>query len=137
MIAVAVKQRSTALFTTCIDAGSLFPHIPHDQFPGQALAVQIYREGGIRTVELGSLIFAHPDPETGQMIYPRLELVRLALPRRVYTQSHLDYVVDIIEETVARREQIPGYRLTYAPKLLRHFTAQLEPLKQASSIPLP
>ena len=119
-----------------IDAGSLLPHIPHDQFPAQALAVQIYQEGGIRTVELGSLMFAHPDPVTGQTIYPQLELVRLALPRRVYTQSHLDYVVEVIAETVARREQIPGYRLTSAPQLLRHFTARLEPIKQASPIPL-
>ena len=112
-----------------IDAGLLLPHIPQDQFPGQALAVQIYLEGGIRTVELGSLAFAYPDPETDRMVYPQLELVRLALPRRVYTQSHLDYIAEVIEETARRREQIPGYRLTYAPKLLRHFTAQLEPLK--------
>ncbi len=118
-----------------IDAGLLLPHIPQDQFPGQALAVQIYTEGGIRTVELGSLAFAYPDPKTGKMVYSPLELVRLALPRRVYTQSHLDYVVEVIEETAARREQIPGYRLTYAPKLLRHFTAQLEPLKQARTFP--
>ncbi|MBE9169925.1 tryptophanase [Pleurocapsales cyanobacterium LEGE 06147] len=114
-----------------IDAELLLPHIPQDQFPGQALAVQIYLEGGIRTVELGSLAFAYPDTETDQIVYPQLELVRLALPRRVYTQSHLNYVAEVIEETAARREQIPGYRLTYAPKLLRHFTAQLKPLKQA------
>jgi tryptophanase len=116
-----------------IDAGSLLLDIPKDQFPGQALAVQIYLEGGIRTVELGSLAFAYPDLETGQIIYPQLELVRLALPRRVYTQSHLDYVVEVVAETAARREQIPGYRLRAAPKLLRHFTAQLEPLKPVSS----
>ena len=114
-----------------IDAGLLLPHIPQDQFPGQALAVQIYLEGGIRTVELGSLAFAYSDPETGQIVYPPLDLVRLALPRRVYTQSHLNYVAGVIEETAARREQIPGYRLTYAPKLLRHFTARLEPFKKA------
>ena len=119
-----------------IDAGSLLTHIPHEQFPGQALAINLYLEGGIRSVELGSLMFAHPDPDTGQTIYPQLELVRLALPRRVYTQSHLDYVVEIVEETAARREQIPGYLLTYAPQLLRHFTARLEPIKQASHIPL-
>ena len=117
-----------------IDAGALLPHIQRDQFPGQALAVQLYLEGGIRTVELGSLAFAYPDSTTGQMVYPPLELLRLALPRRVYTQSHLDYVVDIVEETATRREPIPGYRLKFAPKLLRHFTAQLEPLKQTGSI---
>ena len=116
-----------------IDAGSLLPHIPREQFPGQALAVQLYLEGGIRTVELGSLAFAYSDAETGQMVHPPLELVRLALPRRVYTQSHLDYVVDVVAEVATRREQIPGYRLTYAPQLLRHFTAQLEPLTQVQS----
>ncbi len=120
-----------------IDAGALLNHIPPDQFPGQALAVQIYREGGIRTVELGSLAFAYRDPNTGQMVHPKLELVRLALPRRVYTQSHLDYVAEIIEETAARREQIPGYRLTYAPKRLRHFTAQFEPLAPTSVVSEP
>ena len=111
-----------------IDAGKLLSHIPQEQFPAHALTLELYLEGGIRTVEIGSLSFGYPDPKTNQMIYPQLELVRLALPRRVYTQSHLDYVAEILGKTVARSAQIPGYRLIYAPKLLRQFTAQLEPI---------
>ena len=111
-----------------VDAGHLFPHIPPAEFPGQALAVELYREGGIRSVEIGSVMFAHPDPHTGEMVYPRLEMVRLALPRRVYTQSHMDYVVKIMTGIAARREAVRGYRFTYAPEVLRHFTAQFEPL---------
>ncbi len=111
-----------------VDAGKLLPHIPHEQFPGQSLSVELYLEGGIRTVEIGSLGFAHPDPDTGQMVYSQLELVRLALPRRVYTQSHLDYVAETFAKTAARCDQIPGYRVLYAPKLMRQFTAQLEPI---------
>lgn len=111
-----------------LDAGRLLPHIPNQVFPGQALAVELYREGGIRSVEIGSVMFAHPDPETGKMVYPKLELVRLAIPRRVYTQSHMDYVVETVSKIAARREQIGGYRFTYAPELLRHFTARFEPV---------
>jgi tryptophanase len=111
-----------------VDAGHLFPHIPPAEFPGQALAVELYREGGIRSVEIGSVMFAHPDPQTGEMVYPRLEMVRLAIPRRVYTQSHMDYVVKIMTRIAARREAVRGYRFTYAPEVLRHFTAQFEPL---------
>jgi tryptophanase len=111
-----------------VDAGGLLPHIPHAQFPGQALVAELYREGGVRGVEIGSVMFAHPDPDTGQMVYPQLELVRLAIPRRMYTQSHLDYVADTFESILARSAQVPGYRLTYAPELLRHFTARFEPV---------
>ncbi len=111
-----------------VDAGRLFPHIPQGHFPGQALAVELYLEGGIRAVEIGSVMFAHPDPQTGQMVYPRLELVRLAIPRRVYTQSHMDYVVRTMQKIAARRQGIRGYRFTYAPELLRHFTARFEPV---------
>jgi tryptophanase len=111
-----------------VDAGQLFPHIPHDEFPGQALAVELYLEGGIRAVEIGSVMFAHADAKTGEMVYPKLELVRLAIPRRVYTQSHMDYVVKIMERIAMRRDKIHGLRFTYAPELLRHFTAQFEPL---------
>jgi tryptophanase len=112
-----------------VNAGSLLPHISKEQFPGHALTVELYLEGGIRTAELGSLAFSYPDPETGKMVHPKLELVRLALPRRVYTQSHLDYIAEIFSKTVARRSEISGYLLTYSAKLLRYFTAQLEPIK--------
>jgi tryptophanase len=111
-----------------LDAGRLLPHIPQSAFPGQALAVELYREGAIRAVEIGSVMFAHSSPETGVMVYPSLELVRLAIPRRVYTQAHLDYVVETLVKIAARKGDLRGYRFTYAPKLLRHFTARFEPL---------
>jgi tryptophanase len=111
-----------------IDAGRMLPHIPKDAFPGQSLVVELYLEGCVRAVELGSVAFSRKDPETGETITPDLELVRLAIPRRVYTQAHIDYVVDTISRIMNRREQISGYRITYAPELLRHFTARFEPL---------
>jgi tryptophanase len=111
-----------------IDAGALLPHIPPHEFPGQALSLELYLSGGVRAVELGSVAFAYPDPDTGETIYPRLELVRMALPRRVYTQSHLEYVAQTLGEIGERTGQLNGYRMTYAPRLLRHFTARFEPL---------
>jgi tryptophanase len=111
-----------------IDAGRMLPHIPQSQFPGQALAVEMYREGGIRCCEIGSVMFAFPSPDTGVMVYPALELVRLAIPRRVYTQSHMDYVAETAARIASRKATLRGYKFTYAPKLLRHFTAKFEPL---------
>ncbi len=111
-----------------IDAGNFLPHIPHREFPGQALTVELYLEGGIRGCEIGSVMFAHPDADTGEVVYPQLELVRLAIPRRVYTQSHLDYVAEVIARIAERADKLRGYRFTYAPELLRHFTARFEPL---------
>lgn len=111
-----------------IDAGELFPQIPQAEYPGQALAIELYRAGGIRTVEIGSVMFAHPDPDTGKIIYPRLEMVRLAIPRRVYTQSHMDYVAETAENIFRNRHSINGYRILYEPPMLRHFTARFEPL---------
>jgi len=111
-----------------VDAGSLLPHIPPAEFPGQALAAALYVEGGIRGVELGSVAFAYPDPDTGEMIHPKMELIRLAIPRRVYTQAHLDYIIQTFEKIIARKDEIRGYHITYAPELLRHFTAQFEPI---------
>jgi tryptophanase len=111
-----------------MDAAHVLPHILQSQFPGQALAVELYREGGIRGVEIGSVMFAFPDPDTGKMIYPKLELLRLAIPRRTYTQSHLDYVADCTAEIKSRANQIRGYKFTYAPELLRHFTARFMPI---------
>jgi tyrosine phenol-lyase len=102
-----------------IDAKAFLPHIPLAQFPGVALAAELYLEGGIRSVEIGTLMFG----EAAQM-----ELVRLAIPRRVYTQSHIDYVVEIILRVWERHAQIRGMRLTYEAPFLRHFTAHLEPI---------
>jgi len=109
-----------------VDAGTLFPHIPQNEFPGQALSVALYLEGGIRAIEIGSVMFAHLDEKTGEVIYPELEMVRLAIPRRVYTQSHLDYVVDVFSKIKSKLETIRGFKITYEPELLRHFSAQFE-----------
>jgi tryptophanase len=111
-----------------LDAHAVLPHIPQSEFPGQALAVELYRAGAIRGVEIGSVMFAHPDPDTGIIIYPKLELLRLAIPRRTYTQSHMDYVADTLAKIKARASSIRGYKFSYAPELLRHFTARFEPL---------
>lgn len=111
-----------------IDAKTFLPHLPPDEFPAQALCVELYQEGGIRSVEIGSVMFAHLDTNIGKMVYPKLELVRLAIPRRVYTQSHLDYVADTLVRISARKDSVRGLKITYAPELLRHFTARFEPL---------
>ena len=111
-----------------IDAGLMLPHIPPLHYPGQSLVVELYREGGIRTSEIGSVMFGKRDPETGQELPARKELVRLAIPRRVYTQSHIDYVVEAILNVFARREQLRGYRITWQTPFLRHFSCHFEPL---------
>jgi tryptophanase len=111
-----------------VDAAAFLPHIAQGEFPGQALVVELYREGGVRGVEIGSVMFATRDPETGKMIHPKLELVRLAIPRRTYTRSHMDYVAECLVRVKQRASQVRGYRFTYAPELLRHFTARFEPL---------
>jgi len=111
-----------------LDARRFLPHIPQRELPGQALVCALYLEGGIRGVEIGSVMFARKDPETGEVIYPDLELVRLAIPRRVYTQAHLDYVVETCKRLYENREEIGGLCYTYAPELLRHFTARFEPV---------
>jgi tryptophanase len=105
-----------------IDARGFLPHIPSDQFPGVALGCELYLEGGVRSVEIGTLMFA----KAAQM-----DLVRLAIPRRVYTQSHIDYLVEVILEVFAHREKVRGLRLTYEAPFLRHFTARLEPIERA------
>jgi tryptophanase len=111
-----------------LDAANFLPNIPQSEFPGQALCVELYRQGAIRCVEIGSVMFAYPDPDSGKMVYPKLELLRLAIPRRTYTQSHMDYVVDTLVCIKERAASLRGYKFTYAPELLRHFTAKFEPL---------
>ena len=111
-----------------LDARRFLPHIPQAELPGQALTSALYLAGGIRGVEIGSVMFARKDPDTGRTIYPQLELVRLAIPRRVYTQAHLDFVVSTCKHLYEHREEVVGLRYTYAPDLLRHFTARFEPL---------
>lgn len=112
-----------------VDAGRLLPHIPPTAYPGQALAVELFRQGAIRTAEMGSVAFAYPDPDSGEMVHPKMELVRLAIPRRVYTQTHIDYVARTLAGIKEMAAEIQGYRITYEPRLLRHFTAQFEPLE--------
>lgn len=112
-----------------VDAGRMLPHIPKDRFPGQSLTVELYREGGIRAVEIGSLMFGGFDPVTGEKVVAPRELVRLAVPRRVYTASHLDYVAEIISVISGRKDKMKGYKITRQASLLRHFTAELEELK--------
>jgi tryptophanase len=109
-----------------IDAAAFCPHIPPAQFPGQALVCALYRHAGIRAVEIGSVMFGRVDPDTGEASHPPLELVRLAVPRRVYTQSHMDYVVEAAVEVFRRREQIRGLRIIEERPVLRHFTAKFE-----------
>lgn len=114
-----------------IDARSMLPHILPLQYPGQALALELYREAGIRSCEIGSVMHAEKHPESGEEVPAAMDLVRLAIPHRVYTQSHIDYVVEAILQVHSRRAEIGGYRITSQPKFLRHFTAQFEPLKLA------
>jgi tryptophanase len=112
-----------------IDARAMLPHIPPLQYPGQALAVELYREAGIRSCEIGSVMHAEKNTESGEEMPSAMELVRLAIPHRVYTQSHIDYVVEAILQVYERRESIGGYRIISQPKFLRHFTARFEPLQ--------
>ena len=111
-----------------LDASAFLPHVPPQQFPGHALACELYLEGGIRSCEIGSVMFGRRDTETGEFQPAMLELLRLAIPRRVYTQSHMDYVVECVGEVFAQRNAIRGVRILQEPPLLRHFTATFEPL---------
>ena len=108
-----------------LDARRFLPHIDPLQYPGQALAVELYLEAGVRCTEIGTVMFGL-DPHTGEEHAARLDLVRLAIPRRVYTQSHMDYVIEAIEALWRRRQDIRGLRITDAPRFLRHFTAKFD-----------
>lgn len=113
-----------------IDAKKFYPHIPVEQYPGQALACELYVKGGIRSVEIGSVMFGKYDPE-GKLIPASMELVRLAIPRRVYTQSHMEYVIETFELLLQDRNNVSGMMITEEPKFLRHFTAKFEKIDQA------
>jgi tryptophanase len=107
-----------------LDAAALLPHLSREELPGQSLSVALYREGGIRGIELGTVAFGVEDEESGKTIYPKLEMVRLALPRRMYTQSHLDFVASILKQIKNNASDIKAMQIKRAPKLMRHFTAQ-------------
>ena len=110
-----------------IDAKRFTPHIPPEQYPGQSIVCELYIEGGVRAVEIGSVMFGKYD-KNGKLIPAMMELVRLAIPRRVYTQSHIDYLIEVISEVYYRRKDLKGYKITYEAPMLRHFTAKFEPL---------
>jgi tryptophanase len=107
-----------------LDAARFLPHVPPAEYPGQAVAMELYLEGGIRACEIGSVMLGSLSPETGIEIPARQELVRLAIPRRTYTQSHMDYVIEIVARVYARRARIGGVRIVESPPVLRHFGAR-------------
>lgn len=112
-----------------IDAKAIFPHIPYYEFPGQTLAIELYKEAGLRTCDIGSYML-DPDPDTGEQIESTFEFTRLAIPRRVYTQAHIDVMADAVIAVRDRADQIKhGYRITWQPPILRHFQASLEPVE--------
>ncbi|MDC8447967.1 MAG: tryptophanase [Nitrospira sp.] len=117
-----------------LNAKEFLPHIPQSEFPGQALAVALYRDFGIRGVEIGTLMFGKKDPVTGRTIHPELEMVRLAVPRRVYTNMQITYVAESILELYRRRELIHGLALIHEAPMLRHFTARFEELQGSPSL---
>jgi tyrosine phenol-lyase len=111
-----------------IDARGMLPHVPPDELPAQALSCALYVEGGVRSIEVGTVMFGHTDPKTGRQVPADQDLVRLALPRRVYTQSHIDYVIEVARHLARNRAAIGGYRIVSEPPALRHFTAAFAPL---------
>ncbi|WP_376696831.1 tryptophanase [Wenzhouxiangella sp. EGI_FJ10305] len=111
-----------------VDAGQLYDHLPVDQYPGQSLVCELYKMAGIRSVEIGSVMFGKYDAD-GKLIPAPRELVRLAIPRRVYTQSHVDYLIEAFEIVRDQRHSAPGYRITREARFLRHFTADFEPIR--------
>lgn len=112
-----------------LDAKKLLPHIPYHEFPGQALTIELYLEAGIRGCDIGSYMLGN-DPDTGVQLESQFEFTRLAVPRRVYTQSHLDVIVEALIEIKKRKDSLKGYEITWEPKILRHFTAKLQPLSK-------
>ncbi len=114
-----------------VDAQALLPHIPYNQFPGQAFAIELYKEAGIRTVDVGSFLLGN-DSNTGKQLQSMFEFTRLCIPRRVYTQSHLDIVVDAMVAIQKRSNEVSGYKTIWEPPILRHFQAQLLPIRETT-----
>lgn len=110
-----------------VDAKAMFPHIPYNEFPAQALAIELYKEAGIRTCDIGSYMLGN-DPDTKEQLQAEFEFTRLAIPRRVYTQAHLDVIVDALIHIKERAHEISGYEITWEPPILRHFQAHLQPI---------
>ncbi len=112
-----------------VDAGQFLPNLPVDQFPAQGVSIAFYLEGGVRVVEIGTLMFGSTDPATGKLVAAPKELVRLALPRRVFTNSHIDFVAETAARIAEKKSAIPGYRIIRQTEFLRHFTCDLEPMQ--------
>lgn len=110
-----------------VDAKALFPHIPYHEFPAQALAIELYKEAGIRTCDIGSYMLGN-DPDTGEQLKAEFEFTRFAIPRRVYTQSHIDVMAEALINIKERAESVKGYKIVWEPPILRHFQAHLSPL---------
>ncbi|HXZ99927.1 MAG TPA: tryptophanase [Candidatus Binatia bacterium] len=111
-----------------VDARAMLPHVPPSRLPGQSLACALYSEGGVRSVEVGTVMFGRTDPVTGDQVPAAMDLLRLALPRRVYTQSHVDYVIEVAGHVAERRDRLGGYRIVGEPSALRHFSATYQPV---------
>ena len=111
-----------------VDANAMFPHIPYYEFPGHTLCIELYKEAGIRTCDIGSFMLGN-DPVTGEQIKSEFEFSRLAIPRRVYTQSHFDVIIQALINIKKRAHDVKGYKITWEPKILPHFQAHLEPIK--------
>ena len=130
-------QRPAGGHAVFVDAGRLLPHLPWNHYPGHALAVELYVEAGIRSCDIGSFLMDR-DPETGLEQRAPLEFTRLALPRRVYTQAHLDVIAEALGHIRDRAESVQGYRIVSEPKVLRHFTSKLQPVDPATRpVPVP
>lgn len=112
-----------------VDAKAMFPHIPYNEFPGQALAVELYKEAGIRTCDIGSFMLGN-DPDTGKQLKADFEFTRLAIPRRVYTQAHIDMMAEALIAVKEKASQVRGYKIVWEPPILRHFQAHLEPVNK-------
>ena len=120
--------RPTGGHAVYLDASKALPHIPQSEFPAQVFTAALYLEGGVRGVEIGSLMFEHKDPDTGQTVHPAMELVRLAVPRRVYSHTQLEYVAQVCARVMEIGESLRGLEIVYEPPALRHFTAALRPV---------
>jgi tryptophanase len=125
-----------ALHAVYVDARAMLPHLSPQQLPGQALACALYEQGGVRSVEIGTLMFGRTDPATGRQTTAEHDLVRLCLPRRVYTQSHIDWVVEAFAELMQKRDQIAGLEVVEEAPFLRAFTAKLRPARKPAARPL-
>ncbi|MBZ0153961.1 MAG: tryptophanase [Planctomycetes bacterium] len=126
--------RPFGLHAVYVDARAMLPHIPPTRLPGQALACELYVQGGVRSVEIGTLMFGHDDPKTGLPVVADNDLVRLCLPRRVYTQSHIDWVIETFAEVHGRRHELRGLEITQQAPFLRAFTAHMRPVAETAPV---